>query len=160
LRKNDFCSYCGTASPQNQPFPKTCLNCKEVTYINPIPVAVGLVPIKKGLLAVRRNIEPGKGKLALPGGFIDYGESWQQAVAREIFEETGLQLNPEDFSLFNVFSPEDGRLILIFGKYKFKLEQLPDFIPNSETMELAIVTENAELVFPLHQLVLKMYFQK
>jgi 8-oxo-dGTP pyrophosphatase MutT (NUDIX family) len=39
---------------------------------------------------VRRAIPPARDTLALPGGFIDYGESWQNAAARELREETGI----------------------------------------------------------------------
>jgi len=38
-----------------------------------------LIPVHDGLLFVRRGIEPRKGKLALPGGFINLGETWQEA---------------------------------------------------------------------------------
>ena len=54
-----------------------------------------------GLLVVRRGITPGLGELALPGGYIGMGETWQEAGAREVWEETGLRLDPaeiEDFT--------------------------------------------------------------
>ncbi len=63
-----------------------------MSFLNPLPVAVMLVPAAGGLVVIRRGIEPAKGLLALPGGYINLGESWQQAAARELFEETGIRV--------------------------------------------------------------------
>ena len=57
--RNSHCSYCGHPFSPHQPWPRTCANCGEISFQNPAPVAVVLVPIDGGLLAVRRGIEPG-----------------------------------------------------------------------------------------------------
>ena len=84
MKKNAHCSYCGHAYAVDQAWPRKCLSCGNTTWVNPIPGAVCLLPIDDGLLCVRRAIPPGEGKLALPGGYIDQNETWQQAVAREL----------------------------------------------------------------------------
>src|SRR5690242_7398215 len=93
-KKNSHCSYCGAAFDEDQPWPRLCANCGHRSYLNPAPVSVVLVPVDDGLLVVRRGIMPRQGMLALPGGFINAGESWQEAGAREVREETGVELEP------------------------------------------------------------------
>ena len=43
------------------------------------------------ILLIKRKHEPFEGKWALPGGFVEYGETTEKAVIREILEETGLE---------------------------------------------------------------------
>ena len=54
-------------------------------------VTVDGVIIKDGkVLLIKRKNEPFKGRWALPGGFVEYGETVEQAVLREVKEETGI----------------------------------------------------------------------
>jgi ADP-ribose pyrophosphatase YjhB (NUDIX family) len=55
-------------------------------------VCVGAVAIDDGrLLLVRRRNEPGRGSWSVPGGRVDPGETVQEAVVRELLEETGVE---------------------------------------------------------------------
>jgi ADP-ribose pyrophosphatase YjhB (NUDIX family) len=119
-----------------------------------------LVPIDDGVLVVRRNIEPQKGWLALPGGYINYGESWQSAGAREVFEETGLAIKPDQIHTFQVKSAPDSTL-LIFGLARpMGRSDLPPFVPNEETQEIRVITAPEDLAFLLHTEVLRDYFDQ
>ena len=158
--KNSYCSYCGTPFEKNQAWPRTCAGCGNTSFLNPSPVSVVLLPVDDGLLLVRRNIEPGTGWLALPGGYIEYGESWQQAGAREVLEETGLVIDPGELREFRVKSVPNGGILLIFSLAKPRHAQdLPPFEPNEETQEVCVVTAPEELAFSTHTEALREYFE-
>ena len=148
--KNSHCSYCGSAFLPEQPWPRQCADCDKISYVNPLPVAVGLVPVDDGLLLIRRTVAPCIGGLALPGGFINLGETWQQGCVREIEEETGLRIPAEEVQLYDALSAPEG-MVLIFGIVTPRSSgDLPPFVSDGETSETVIMREAAELAFPLH----------
>lgn len=157
-RKNTHCSYCGFPFAAEQPWPRRCVNCSNVSFINPLPVTIVLVPVDNGLLLVRRNIEPHKGKLALPGGFIDLGESWQEAGAREVLEETGITIDPAGIQLVTVYSAPDGTIIIVSQAAQMNSDELPDFVLNEEATERSFITQPEELAWPLHTQAVTAYF--
>jgi 8-oxo-dGTP diphosphatase len=57
------------------------------------------------LLLIRRKNPPFQGQLALPGGFIEYGETTEEAAARELLEETNLTAT--NLTLIGVYSTPD-----------------------------------------------------
>lgn len=69
-----------------------CEKCGFSFYINSAAaVAILIVNGQGELLLTKRAFDPGKGKLDLPGGFVDIGESAEQAVVRELREELNIE---------------------------------------------------------------------
>ena len=159
-KKNSCCSYCGHAFTEAQSWPRTCGSCSTISYVNPLPVAVALLPVDGGILCVRRTIEPARGKLALPGGFLELHETWEQGCARELREETGVAIDASEVRLFRVYSAAREGLLLIFGLARpRRAAELPEFLANEEASEMLVLPGPVELAFPLHTLVLAEYFQ-
>jgi ADP-ribose pyrophosphatase YjhB (NUDIX family) len=163
--KNAHCSYCGEPFERDAPWPRRCAACGQTSYVNPLPVGVLLLPIRSrdreapGLLLVRRGIEPRKGRLALPGGFIGAGESWQAAAARELFEEAQIAVDPALVTDFRARSAPDGT-VLIFGLGPTLDEAaLPPFEPSEEASERVVIFAPAELAFPLHTDAARAFFE-
>lgn len=150
--KNSYCSFCGTAFAPDQAWPRTCGRCQQISYLNPLPVVVMIVPvIGRGVLLIRRNIEPRLGQLALPGGFLEVGESWQMGGVREVREEVGLELDPAGVKIFEVLSTPDTHSVLIFGRVPpIPAEQLQQLTLSAEVSEIVITDEPLNLAFPLH----------
>lgn len=63
-------------------------------YRNPTPTADIILQRDSKILMVRRKKDPFKGQLALPGGFINEGETAEEAARREAIEETTLEVEP------------------------------------------------------------------
>jgi 8-oxo-dGTP diphosphatase len=164
--QHSHCSYCGARWPEGLAWPRTCLQCGETTWSNPLPVAVVLAPVsypdgRTGLVVVRRDIEPFRGELALPGGFIETGESWREAAVRELREETGLHGIAHEVQLFDVHSSYNGRSLLIFGVLPARAaDALPASAPTDEATEWLVLTEATPLCFPTHTQAMADFFAR
>src|SRR4051794_4679330 len=92
---------------------RVCERCAHIHYVDP-KVAVGVAVIREDrLLLVRRTMEPGRGRWALPGGFLDPGEDPRLAAAREAIEEAGVGVAVGDVIDVFVTPPDDGGAVFV-----------------------------------------------
>lgn len=84
---------------------KYCPKCDFVDYKNPLPVALAIAIKDKKFLLIKRGLPPKKGMWASPSGFIEIGETPEEACLRELKEETGV--SGEIVKLVGVIRRED-----------------------------------------------------
>ncbi len=112
LAEARFCPRCGQPAEVDFPRRIVCRHCGYAAYYNPKPVA-GVVPFHEDgrVILLRRGFDPGRGRWTFPGGFVDLGESVEDAARRETDEELGLavELGP----LVGVYSRPEDRVVLI-----------------------------------------------
>lgn len=89
-----YCPKCGSIHFEERNFKaKHCADCGFTYYFNPSSATVAFITNANGeLLVCRRGKNPEKGTLDLPGGFLDMDETGEAGIAREVREETGLEV--------------------------------------------------------------------
>ncbi|GHT09669.1 DNA mismatch repair protein MutT [Bacteroidia bacterium] len=135
-----YCPQCGSNRFVENNFKSNrCEDCGFVYYFNSSAAVAAFITNSEGeLLVVRRAKEPVKGTLDLPGGFVDLYETAEEAVIREVREETGLLIrNPQYlFSLPNIYtySKFDVHTIDLF--YKCRITDLTGLQADDDAAEL------------------------
>ena len=140
-----------------------CESCGFIYYYNvAVSSAVLIIGPDEHALFIRRARDPGKDKLALPGGFIDRGETAEHAALREVREEAGVKLASVEFlasfpNLYTYRSVEYPVVDLFFTAQ----------VPSREASPLDDVTEivwapaaslgEADLAFPSHARAIEAY---
>ena len=115
LEDTRFCPRCGQHATVDYPRSMNCPHCGYGAYYNPKPVAAA-IPVTTGneIILLRRGFDPGKDLWTFPGGFVDLGESVEQAACREAQEE--LEIDIELTHLVGVYSrPEDRVVLIVFA---------------------------------------------
>ena len=115
-----FCSECGgplerrTVSHDESPR-LVCTRCRRIHFENPKVLVMSLVTFESRILLARRATEPRAGFWSPPAGFVEIGESLEEAAAREIREETGVLLLPGELDLHVVSNlPQIGEVYVCF----------------------------------------------
>ena len=110
-----FCPRCGATPRIDFPRSLHCDHCDYAAFYNPKPVA-GAIPREPDgrLWLLRRGFDPAAGLWTFPGGFVDLGESVEQAARREAKEE--LEIDVELTGLVGVYSrPEDRVMLVVYA---------------------------------------------
>ncbi|UCF69671.1 MAG: aspartate 1-decarboxylase [candidate division WOR-3 bacterium] len=118
MKNHKFCPICrcNLSSKQiNEVTRIACPKCGWIHYANPLPSAVAFIMNDdEEILLVKRGIKPGKGRWALPSGFIEENETAEETVLRELREETGIKGTPIDLiGVYNERTSYYGNVLLI-----------------------------------------------
>ena len=110
-----------------------CAACGYVMYENPTPVVLVVVEAEGRMLLIRRALDPYKGCWAVPGGFVEKGESVTIAAVRELEEETGIRISEDDLIPLFVSSVVSTNQIYI--TFRTHLKQPAEMILGAEAIE-------------------------
>jgi ADP-ribose pyrophosphatase YjhB (NUDIX family) len=159
----NFCNQCGSKVefrvPPGDHLPRyVCDACGTIHYQNP-RLVVGCVPDYQGkILLCRRAIEPRRGFWTVPAGFMENGETLQQAAARETHEEALARV--EVGSLLAVAHVLHAQQVHVFFRATL-LE--PTFGAGIESLEAALVDPQdipwADIAFPSTDFALHRYLE-
>ena len=158
----NFCSQCGAPVSHRIPSGDSrlrfiCDQCHTIHYQNPRIVA-GCVPVwQDKILLCRRAIEPRHGFWTLPAGFMENGETMEQAAARETLEEASARVhNLELYTLFDL-----PHINQVYTFFRAELSDL-DFAAGEESLEVALFEQAQipwqELAFPTVGRTLECFF--
>jgi len=105
---------------------KYCPECHFVDYKNPLPVALAIAVKDRKFLLIKRGLPPNKGMWGAPSGFIEIGETPEEACLRELKEEAGV--SGEIVRLIEVVRHEDkevyGDMLVVRYLVRVKEEKL------------------------------------
>lgn len=158
-----FCTECGASlqlriPPHDDRQRHVCDGCGHIHYVNPRLIVCSIPTWEDKVLLCKRAIEPRHGTWTLPGGFMELGESTQEAAARETREEAGASIEVHElYSLFNVIHIDQVHLF-------FRASLLtPDHAAGVESLEVGLFREHDvpwdNIAFPAVAATLRQYFR-
>ena len=133
-----YCTKCGGALALgwielDQRERRICTACGEIHYENPHLLVSCYIHWRDRVVFCRRARAPARGLWALPAGFVEQGETLEEAVVREVEEETGLPLSPRSVSLLRLLSLP--HINEVYVEFRAELTAMPAFSPGHETLE-------------------------
>jgi ADP-ribose pyrophosphatase YjhB (NUDIX family) len=136
----NYCRRCGAELTHQKNHIYTCSNGHTI-YNNASPAtALWIVNDKKEVLVAIRGREPGLGKYDAPGGFCDGAETFEDSIARELFEELGL--TKDDYtkpqyllSDVNAYTYAGEDLTVLGGAFYARLIGNPTITPKDDVAE-------------------------
>ena len=139
----NHCPACGSSDivfEENKIF--RCRDC-SFTYFHNVAAAVGVIlEYDSKIVLIKRAKEPGKGKLDLPGGFIDPNESAEEAVIRETKEEINIDINEPEYlgSFPNIYKYQDVLYHTCDLFFYCRIDVLPVEFSETEVEELVLLS--------------------
>ncbi|MDB5968488.1 MAG: hydrolase [Hydrocarboniphaga sp.] len=161
-----YCTVCGTMLQLRRPDNDTrdrliCPGCGFIHYENPKILVGCSVTSRQRILLCQRAIEPSRGLWSPPSGFLECDESLEAGAAREVFEETGVVIDPELLVPHIITSLLDIKQVYV----SFRVD-IDDCIvtPGHEALNAAFFSESEvpweQLAFPGMREYLKLMFNE
>ena len=137
-----FCPACGGRNiGRAQEHAMRCADCGYLYFHNAAAAVTAIIETRQGIILVKRERAPRRGYLDLPGGFVGYGETLEEALQREVREE--LNLGVKDLRYFGSFPNRyDYGGVTYFttdGLFTCKAVSLRSMTPSEEVSEIAIL---------------------
>lgn len=159
----NYCSHCGFSQlqwmiPQGDHLQRlVCEQCKTIHYQNPRIIA-GCLPVwQDKILLCKRAIEPRYGLWTVPAGFMENGESIEEAAIRETWEEANAEVDLK--SLYMMYSIM--RVDQLYVLFRAELKNL-NFHAGEESLEVKLFNRQEipwkDLAFQIVEKTLKNYF--
>ena len=159
----NYCSQCGNEVeikiPDGDNMPRhVCCHCDTIHYQNP-KLVVGSLPVwENQILLCKRAIEPCYGLWTLPAGFMENGETLEQAALRESREEANANLELEN--IYTIISlPEINQVYVLYRAELLDLE----FYAGTESLDVKLFSEEEipwdKLAFKTIHKTLKHFFE-
>jgi ADP-ribose pyrophosphatase YjhB (NUDIX family) len=129
-----FCPECGgplAGRQVEQRVRPACPACGFVWYDDPKVAACTIPAVEGRLILVRRSINPARGLWVFPGGYMDRGETVEEAAVRETREETGLDVAVRGLS--GVYSYRDSIVVIVVYRVEVRGGRP---VPGAECMEV------------------------
>ena len=138
----DCCPACGSSDivfDKNKKF--SCGQCAFTYYHNVAAAVAAILEYDKKIVLIRRAKDPGKGKLDLPGGFVDPKESAEEAVIREVKEELQIDIKEPKYlgSFPNIYRYKDVLYHTCDLFFYSKIDALPTDFNRPEIEELVLL---------------------
>lgn len=138
----NYCPNCASRSVRYDGMKKySCPDCGFEFYNNTASAVAGILLYNDTILFTVRNQEPQKGKLDLPGGFTDPGESAEEALIREVHEELGIKINALKYvgTFPNTYPYKGFKYTTCDVVYAAEINELPQVIEEDEISEIKLI---------------------
>ena len=136
-----YCPHCGSRNIDSPGVNNMkCNDCSYIFYQNTAAATAAILLYQGKIIFTRRGKNPGIGMLDLPGGFVDYNETAEHAILREIEEETGFDVKNLKYfgSMNNQYLYRNVLYHTCDLVYTGEVTSIDSFIPNDEIKELVL----------------------
>lgn len=118
-----------------------CSNCDFTFYKNPCSAVAAIIEYNGQIIMTRRGKQPAKGKLDLPGGFVDENETLEESLIREVHEELSININELSYlcSFPNIYPYKGVEYFTVDSFFMCKTESLNIISEEKEIEEWKLI---------------------